>query len=87
MSIRILSNDNTQEIKTVPMNQLKPLQAGIIVDGGRYNNHVVIRTASKETFEVMDLTRSTADRCWNDIRVDTPIKLLDTPIIIKIDST
>lgn len=57
----------TQSPKTacmIPMSEIKPLDIGIVVQEGDYNNFVVLRTASTSKFEVMSLTAPRPDFCW-----------------------
>lgn len=49
----------------IPMKELKPLQAGVVVSGCSAIGHIVLRTASVVYFEVMDLSQPEEGNCWN----------------------
>jgi len=61
--------------KNIKMCDMKPLQVGYVV-GGFYNGHLVMRTASIDKFEVIDLTQYREDTCWTDLEIDHNVKLL-----------
>jgi hypothetical protein len=46
-----------------PMGEMEPLEIGKIINNS-YSNAFVMRTASVETFEVMNLTDMKAKKCW-----------------------
>jgi len=50
----------------INMNEMKPLQVAVITNGGNYpeEGHLVMRTASKAQFEVLDLTNPRPSGCW-----------------------
>lgn len=50
--------------KTKPMYEMQPLEVCVIVGTSDYIDHVVMRTADIDHFEVMDLTLSRPDTCW-----------------------
>ena len=58
--ITVTENDKT---KTINMGNMKTLDIGRI-RGGEYEGHVVMRTASTDKFEVMNMTESRTDVCW-----------------------
>lgn len=60
--------ENAMEIK--PMSEMEPLEVCVVV--GR-TEHIVMRTASTEKFEVMNLTDLKASNCW--IHKDCQIKV------------
>ena len=62
----------------VKMYHMKPLQVGRIVCNGNdmRNNHLVMRTASTEKFEVIDLSEYEEDACWTDPEASYNVKLL-----------
>ena len=62
----------------VKMYHMKPLQVGRIVCNGNdmRNNHLVMRTASTEKFEVIDLSEYREGACWTNPGVDHDVKLL-----------
>jgi polynucleotide 5'-kinase involved in rRNA processing len=70
----------SEEEDTIPMNEMKPLQIGII-KGSKYNDHVVMRTASSNNFEVMDLTESGIDKCWYNWCRLIKVKLLPNAVL------
>lgn len=43
---------------------MQPCDIGIIIQGSNSIGHIVMRTASKDKFEVMDLSCAGADKCW-----------------------
>jgi polynucleotide 5'-kinase involved in rRNA processing len=49
---------------TIQMGKMKPLQAGIIQSDGHYKGVIIMRTASNERFEVMQLTDAGEGKCW-----------------------
>jgi hypothetical protein len=61
----------------IEMKDMKPLQVGIIVDvpSGDYHNHYVMRTASREKFEVMNLTNAGVGHCWTLLGQDVIFKV------------
>lgn len=66
--IKLISKQNPQpSAKTKPMYQMKPLEVCVVVSGTSYNDRVVMRTADKDHFEVMDLTDPRPDACWVNI--------------------
>ena len=64
--IRIV-NESEQQKRIIPMEDMKPLQVGRINDKDctRYNGFIVMRTASFDKFEVMDLSNPGANDCWS----------------------
>lgn len=50
--------------KTIPMPEMKPLQIGRIKSGEECLEDIVMRTASLDKFEVMDLSCPGKDSCW-----------------------
>ena len=50
--------------KTKPMHQMRPLEVCVISADCSYDDHVVMRTADTDHFEVMDLTNPKPDSCW-----------------------
>lgn len=59
--------NNEIELNTIPMNEMKPCQIGIIISSydNKYNSTLVMRTASTNNFEIMDLTHPGTDSCWS----------------------
>lgn len=49
--------------KTKPMYEMQPLEVCVVVEG-LYKDHVVMRTADSDHFEVMDLTNPRPNSCW-----------------------
>lgn len=60
--IKVVSGtgNNNRRIKMIDM---QPLGVGRIANG-YYKGCIVMRTASSDNFEVMDLTESRVDGCW-----------------------
>jgi len=56
------------QMKTIKMCELKPLQMARVspntVNPESCNNHIVMRTASIDKVEVMDLTSPGPNECW-----------------------
>ena len=66
--IKLISEQTIQPIaKTKPMYQMQPLEVCVVVSGTSYKDRVVMRTADKDHFEVMDLTVPGPDACWVNI--------------------
>ena len=62
--IKLISKQDLQPAaKTKPMYEMRPLEVCVVVDGA-YVDHVVMRTADSDHFEVMDLTDPRPDSCW-----------------------
>lgn len=57
--IEIVKIEGSPEEKTIYMREMKPLQIGKTDFG-----HIVMRTASVDKFEVMDLTEPIQENCW-----------------------
>ena len=69
--IKVIDKSNV-----ILMDDMKPLQIGTIVNGPScYNGDIVMRTASTDKFEVMDLTVPGEDGCWTSF-TDLEVKLL-----------
>jgi len=51
-------------IRTKPMKDMQPLEVCVVVSNGPYYDHVVMRTASMVSVEVMDLTQPKCGGCW-----------------------
>ena len=60
---------------TIKMRDMKPFDIGIVQGSVIYSGHTVMRTASQDTFEVMDLTDPGKSHCF-DAKVDRLVKLL-----------
>jgi hypothetical protein len=64
MSIKLVTeSEKTEQDDIILMNEMKPLEVCVVM-GGPYTGHIVIRTASSNNFEVMDLTESDIDSAW-----------------------
>ncbi|MFA5432842.1 MAG: hypothetical protein WC319_08230 [Candidatus Paceibacterota bacterium] len=73
------------QIKTaMKMRDMEPLQFGVIVDGLN-KGHLVMRTAAKSNFEVMDISNPEPDGWWNK-EVSLMVELLPpgTEITLKV---
>jgi len=83
-----------ENAKTILMSEMKPLQVGIIVDTRypKYHLDYVMRTASTEQFEVIDLSRGREGACWtdssHDTYIDIKVKLLgeDKKLVFEISN-
>ena len=67
--IRIV-NESEQQKRIIPMVDMRPLQVGRINDRSHpeYYGFIVMRTASIDKFEVMNLAGPHINGCW----IDTP---------------
>jgi hypothetical protein len=78
--IKIIDGDSRP--KVIEMRDMKPLQVARIVEGC-YTGNIVMRTASRTSFEIMDLTKGTSDSCWL-IENSLKVTLEKSPVIIKV---
>ena len=71
--------------RIIPMNMMKPLDIGRLIDDP-YEGHIVMRTASDQCPEVMDLTDPHSGSCWSGVLPNTKVKLLPsgTRIILEV---
>ena len=89
MGIEIIQNNNYEDKSIIRMSEMKPLQVGIIVDDTRpqLNDTYVMRTASWDKPEVMNLSQPGYDKCWVSPGYNSlKIRLLKEPLILKIDN-
>ena len=70
----IISSEAT-DIKVVDMKDMKPLEIGKICGDCDLNGSFVMRTASTDKFEVMDLSHPGEDVCWTGC-CDLSVRLL-----------
>jgi len=63
-----------KDVSVKEMGDLEPLEFGVVINGD-YQGHLVMRTASVNKFEVIDLTAFGPDHCWT-IGNDLLIKLI-----------
>ncbi len=58
------------------MGEMQPLEVCVIVGylNDKYNGNIVMRTASKSTFEVIDLTDMTEDGYWSERHATIKVK-------------
>jgi len=49
----------------INMNDMRPYDIGTVVSVGDYNGQMVMRTASRENFEVMNISNPGANKCWS----------------------
>ena len=68
----------------LPMRDMKPLQVATIISDNRYNGHLVMRTASRTPFEVMDLTEAKAGLCW-DSHTSLNVELVTGTITVTVE--
>jgi len=60
--------ETKEEPKVIRMRDMKPLQVGRITDStSSYNGCVVMRTADKRNFEVINLSSMEPSDCWVDV--------------------
>jgi hypothetical protein len=69
--LKIIS-DKMESKDSIPMGDMKPLEVGFIEASNTY----VMRTASKDKFEVIDLSHPRKNGCWTAAGVDVPVMLL-----------
>lgn len=63
--IKLISKQDPQPVaKTKLMYEMRPLEVCVVVDTTGYKDHVVMRTASIEKFEGIDLTTPRPGCCW-----------------------
>lgn len=60
----MINIDERKSSTVITGSGLKPLQVAKVISEGRYQGHMVMRTASRRQFEVMNLTRARPDACW-----------------------
>ena len=65
------------------MGEMKPLQTGIIY-GGRYGGNIIMRTASSEKFEVIDLSLFGKDKCWTSELSGIQVEIVEAEITVTI---
>lgn len=70
-----LKESQEERSVVIPMNEMEPCAIGVVCDYSRYDGHYVMRTASIDEFEVMDLSRPDPDACWDE-RCDRNVRLL-----------
>jgi len=69
--------DRYKNSKVIKMGDMKPLEVGEIVGAGSdYCGHKVMRTASVNGFEVIDLSEMKANICWVIKECNLPVRLL-----------
>lgn len=71
-----IKKEDKKEPKFITMGQMEPLQVGIIEDDGIYRGTVVMRTASKCAFEVINLSNPDTNKCWESINNPILVRLL-----------
>jgi hypothetical protein len=67
-----LELEKVEDVK--PMSKMRPLEVCVVVGECGYKGHVVMRTASIDSFEVIDLTELREDYCWEDNAVPINVK-------------
>jgi len=68
--------------KTILLNELKPLQFAIVCGGHIYDGHLVMRTASTEKFEVINLSLFRKDSCWLNNESTTKVQPVEVEMTI-----
>jgi hypothetical protein len=64
----------------IPMRKMEPTQVGVTVEGGS----LVMRTASTDHFEVMNLSNVRAGGCWDICNQSSMVRLLEKGTVIKL---
>jgi hypothetical protein len=74
---RIVGEEVT-ELEVIQMHEMEPLTIGQIVNAPLhgYKDAFVMRTASTEHFEVMNLSAPEEDSCWTDKHTDIEVRIL-----------
>jgi len=72
-----------EDTKIIKMCDMEPLQVGQIVENG-YSNEYVMRTQNIDVFEVMNLSNSEPDGCWEE-DVGIKVRLLEQDEKITIE--
>lgn len=71
-----LKKEKVEIYNTINMENMQPLQIAVIIDkDNESNGHYILRTASVENFEVMDITSPGGNACWLT-RNNMQVKLL-----------
>lgn len=74
---------NDSSPKVISITEMKPLQVAVI-HGDHHNcGHVVMRTASIDNFEVIDITDPKPDNCWEN-HASFLVRLVHAEITVKI---
>ncbi len=81
----------SQDIKpeVIKMRDMKPMDVGVVVQkGSSYRDHIVMRTQSEDSFEVMDLTDPEEGNGWTgnkeSLRDEVQLFPKGTEIVITI---
>ena len=73
---------------TIYMREMRPLQVGRIVKTHfpEYMGRIVMRTASTNHFEVIDLSANKPDNCWSNTQDcgENKVQLLDAELVVNI---
>ena len=58
--------DTKMDPRIIALNEMKPYDIGVIINGDSHNGNIVMRTARIRTFEVMDISSPSGDgSCWD----------------------
>lgn len=74
--LEIIKEENKTPETIIKMKDMKPLQVGIIINSIKFKDHYVMRTASINQYEIMDLTAPKEQGCWTKEHNQT-IRLLN----------
>jgi hypothetical protein len=66
----------------ISLSELKPLQFAIVCGGHIYDGHLVMRTASTEKFEVINLSLFRKDSCWLNNESTTKVQPVEVEMTI-----
>jgi hypothetical protein len=64
MGAKLVSEEQPPERRIVYMADMNPLEWGRIIGESKYTGHLVMRTADRDNFEVIDMTKMHADGRW-----------------------
>jgi len=64
MAIRKIEIKEIKDPLIREMGDMRPWEIGQVVTEGSYQGHYLMRTASTDQFEVMDLSDPSEDSCW-----------------------
>lgn len=59
-----IKQDELQAGNIIEMKYMEPLEVGIVVDDIMYGGDYVMRTASYDKFEVMNISNARRCKCW-----------------------
>lgn len=71
----------------ITMGEMKPLQIAIVKDKqSSGNGEIVMRTADKDRFEVMSLSKPGVNQCWTSSGSKTLVELIRGTVTLTINN-